>query len=159
MTTVAVLAAALTVGALPSVAQAGGGDPVRQGLERLVREDRYPAALASTTDQNGRVRNYAAGVADLKTKTPAPVDGQVRVGSNTKTFTATVVLQLVGEGKVALDSPSRRTCRTSSGARASTGVSSKSASCSSTPADCPTTPPTCSTRSSATAIATTSPAS
>ncbi|MFD8986374.1 serine hydrolase domain-containing protein [Streptomyces sp. NPDC059564] len=105
MTTVAVLAAALTVGALPSVAQAGGGDAVRQGLERLVRDDRYPAALASTTDQNGRVRNYTAGVADLKTKAPVPVDGQVRAGSNTKTFTATVVLQLVGEGKVSLDSP------------------------------------------------------
>lgn len=87
------------------MAQATGGDPVRQGLERLVRDDRYPAALASTTDQNGRVRNYVAGVADLKTKTPVPVDGQVRVGSNTKTFTATVVLQLVGEGKVALDAP------------------------------------------------------
>ncbi|WP_406064826.1 beta-lactamase family protein [Streptomyces sp. NBC_01077] len=34
-----------------------------------------------------------------------PVDGQVRVGSNTKTFTAVVVLQLAGEGKAALDAP------------------------------------------------------
>lgn len=32
-----------------------------------------------------------------------PVDGRVRIGSNTKTFTAVVVLQLVGEGKVELD--------------------------------------------------------
>jgi D-alanyl-D-alanine carboxypeptidase len=37
-----------------------------------------------------------------------PVDGRVRIGSNTKTFTAVVVLQLVGEGKVALDAPVRR---------------------------------------------------
>ncbi|WP_043637717.1 serine hydrolase domain-containing protein, partial [Nonomuraea candida] len=31
--------------------------------------------------------------------------GHVRIGSNTKTFTATVVLQLVAEGRVALDAP------------------------------------------------------
>lgn len=61
--------------------------------------------MAATTDRDGRVRNYTAGVADLKTKAKVPVDGQVRVGSNTKTFTATVVLQLVGEGKISLDAP------------------------------------------------------
>jgi D-alanyl-D-alanine carboxypeptidase len=34
-----------------------------------------------------------------------PVDGQVRIGSNTKPFTAVTVLQLVGEGKIDLDKP------------------------------------------------------
>ena len=33
------------------------------------------------------------------------MDGQVRIASNTKTFVATVVLQLVGEGLVDLDAP------------------------------------------------------
>jgi hypothetical protein len=33
----------------------------------------------------------------------APADGHFRMGSTTKTFTATVVLQLVGEGKLALE--------------------------------------------------------
>lgn len=37
------------------------------------------------------------------TGSAVPVDGRVRIGSNTKTFTAVVVLQLVGEGKVELD--------------------------------------------------------
>ncbi|MFF0885507.1 serine hydrolase domain-containing protein [Streptomyces sp. NPDC003456] len=36
---------------------------------------------------------------------PVPRDGYVRAGSNTKTFTAVVVLQLVAEGKVRLDEP------------------------------------------------------
>ncbi|MEV7358396.1 serine hydrolase domain-containing protein [Kitasatospora sp. NPDC091276] len=94
-------------GALPaSAAQPrGSGEVVRQGLDRLVHEDKYPAALASDLGRDGRTRNYAAGVADLSTGKKVPVDGQVRAGSNTKAFTATVVLQLVDEGKVALDAP------------------------------------------------------
>ncbi|WP_026163207.1 serine hydrolase domain-containing protein [Kribbella catacumbae] len=78
---------------------------VQQGLDRLVKDDKFPAALASVRDRNGRTRKYTAGVADLKTKARVPVDGQVRIASNTKTFVATVVLQLVGEGKVGLDQP------------------------------------------------------
>ncbi|MFJ1840803.1 MULTISPECIES: serine hydrolase domain-containing protein [unclassified Streptomyces] len=105
---VAVMAAALAVGGtLPaSAVQArGSGDAVRQGLERLVHEDEYPAALAAAVGRDGHARNYTAGVADLRTGAKVPVDGQVRAGSNTKTFTAVVALQLVGEGKVALDAP------------------------------------------------------
>ncbi|MFE7562145.1 serine hydrolase domain-containing protein [Kitasatospora sp. NPDC057500] len=104
-------AAALGVaGTLPASAapSAGPKDAVRAGLERLVKEDRYPAALASVSGPDGRVRNYAAGVADLRTGAKAPVDGQVRAGSNTKTFVAVVVLQLVGEGRVELDAPIER---------------------------------------------------
>ncbi|MGD3108320.1 serine hydrolase domain-containing protein [Streptomyces sp. YGL11-2] len=107
----AVAAAALaTGGTLPAVvAQAhGSDDAVRQGLHRLVHEDRYPAALAAVTGRDGRDRNYTAGVADVRTGARVPVDGQVRVASNTKAFTATVVLQLVGEGRVALDAPLER---------------------------------------------------
>ncbi|MEV4630712.1 serine hydrolase domain-containing protein [Micromonospora sp. NPDC049523] len=84
---------------------AGGDRALRQSLEGLVRDDRFPAALASVRDRDGRVRNYTAGVADLRTKAKVPVDGQVRIASNTKMFTATVVLQLVGEGRVDLDTP------------------------------------------------------
>ncbi|MGW0391006.1 serine hydrolase domain-containing protein [Streptomyces sp. NPDC003042] len=102
------MAAALAVaGTLPaSAAQSHGPrDAVGRGLERLVNDDWFPAALAATVGRDGRTRNYTAGVADLRTGAKVPVDGQVRAGSNTKTFTATVVLQLVGEGKIALDAP------------------------------------------------------
>ncbi|PJN31614.1 serine hydrolase [Streptomyces sp. CB02959] len=101
-TTVVGAAGAVPASAAPS---ARPKDGVRAGLERLVQDDRYPAALASTTTRGGQVRDYAVGVADLRTGARAPVDGQVRAGSNTKTFTAVVVLQLVGEGKVELDTP------------------------------------------------------
>ncbi|MDH6709443.1 D-alanyl-D-alanine carboxypeptidase [Kitasatospora sp. MAA19] len=80
-------------------------DTVQQGLDALVRTDRLPAALASVRGPDGRTRIYTAGVGDLATGAKVPVDGQVRIGSNTKTFTAVVVLQLVGEGKVSLDAP------------------------------------------------------
>ncbi len=47
----------------------------------------------------------SAGVAELGGSAEPPADGHVRIGSNTKTFTATLVLQLVAEGEVALDAP------------------------------------------------------
>ncbi|GAB2649294.1 serine hydrolase domain-containing protein [Nocardia goodfellowii] len=45
----------------------------------------------------------SAGIAELGTTAVPPVDGHIRIGSNTKTFIATVVLQLAGENKIDLD--------------------------------------------------------
>ncbi|MFD8427485.1 serine hydrolase domain-containing protein [Streptomyces coelicoflavus] len=78
---------------------------VRKSLKALVKEDGFPGALASLSDPGGRARNYTAGVGNLKTGSKVPTDGQVRIASNTKMFTATVVLQLVGEGRIDLDAP------------------------------------------------------
>lgn len=47
----------------------------------------------------------SAGAAELGGAAKPPANGHVRIGSNTKTFTATLVLQLVAEGKVGLDTP------------------------------------------------------
>ncbi|OMQ15570.1 serine hydrolase, partial [Modestobacter sp. VKM Ac-2676] len=78
---------------------------VQQQLDQLVAADGFPGALASVRHADGRVRQYTAGVGDLRNGEPVPVDGSVRIGSNTKTFTAVVVLQLVGEGRIDLDAP------------------------------------------------------
>ncbi|MBU1671519.1 MAG: beta-lactamase family protein [Actinobacteria bacterium] len=45
----------------------------------------------------------AFGKADIEKGTPISTDDRVRIASNTKTFVATVVLQLVQEGKLSLD--------------------------------------------------------
>ncbi|WP_367043899.1 serine hydrolase domain-containing protein [Streptomyces sp. Je 1-332] len=45
------------------------------------------------------------GVADLRTGKPMSADSFVRIGSETKTFTVTALLQLVDEGRVKLDDP------------------------------------------------------
>ncbi|MFK0049497.1 serine hydrolase domain-containing protein [Streptomyces sp. NPDC090741] len=89
----------------PAASAAARPDTVQQGLNALVRDDGLPAALASVTGPDGRTRTYTAGFGDLATGSQVPRDGQVRVGSNTKTFTSVVVLQLVGEGRIRLDAP------------------------------------------------------
>ncbi|MFD4024790.1 serine hydrolase domain-containing protein [Streptomyces sp. NPDC058576] len=50
-----------------------------------------------------QVRSGSAGVADRSTGTPMTPDLKFRAGSLTKTFTATVVLQLVAERRLRLD--------------------------------------------------------
>lgn len=50
----------------------------------------------------------AAGTADLATGTPAQADMAYEIGSQTKTMMATVVLQLVAEGRLELDAPVAR---------------------------------------------------
>ncbi|AGK78746.1 Serine-type D-Ala-D-Ala carboxypeptidase [Streptomyces microflavus DSM 40593] len=102
-------AVAMTVGLMtplalvPPAASAAGPDAVQQSLNALVREIGAPAALASVKNREGRARTYTAGVGDLTTGAKVPRDGQVRIGSNTKTFVAVVVLQLVAERRVSLD--------------------------------------------------------
>ncbi|MGW5266248.1 serine hydrolase domain-containing protein [Microbispora sp. NPDC004025] len=46
-----------------------------------------------------------AGARELGQAAEPPVNGHVRIGSNTKTFVATLVLRLVAEGKIELDTP------------------------------------------------------
>lgn len=53
----------------------------------------------------------ATGVADKKTGAPMPLDTFVRIGSETKTFTVTALLELVDQGKVGLDDPIDRYVR------------------------------------------------
>ncbi|GAA4834148.1 serine hydrolase domain-containing protein [Kitasatospora terrestris] len=106
--TSAAVTAAMGVTALaaaPSSVAAPRPDAVQRQLDALVRQDGAPGALAAVKGRNGRTRTYTAGVGDVATGAAVPRDGQVRIGSNTKTFTAVVVLQLVGEGRVKLDEP------------------------------------------------------
>ncbi|MFI1423152.1 serine hydrolase domain-containing protein [Streptomyces sp. NPDC020731] len=79
---------------------------VQRSLDELVRDNGFPAALASVRDAKGHTRNYTAGAGELnRPESRVPTDGQVRIGSTAKLYTATVVLQLVGEGKIGLDTP------------------------------------------------------
>ncbi|AFU13632.1 D-stereospecific peptide hydrolase [Bacillus thuringiensis MC28] len=77
----------------------------RNGWKRVMQETVQlgaPGILAKAYN-NGKTSSYTAGVADLSTKKPVKSDYHFRVGSVTKTFTATTVLQLVGENRVQLD--------------------------------------------------------
>ena len=59
-------------------------------------------ALAEVRDEHGGWRG-SSGVVARDTTRAVPVDGRFRAGSITKTFLATVALQLVGEGRLRLD--------------------------------------------------------
>ncbi|WP_040455220.1 serine hydrolase domain-containing protein [Kribbella catacumbae] len=79
--------------------------PDRAGLQRQL--DGIVAAgavgvLAEVRDEH-EVWRSTSGVAERNTTRPVPVQGRFRVGSITKTFLATVVLQLVDEGRLRLD--------------------------------------------------------
>jgi D-alanyl-D-alanine carboxypeptidase len=63
-----------------------------------------PGALAEARDGRSTI-TAASGVADVDTGRKMKPTFQHRMGSITKTFTATIVLQLVAEGKIRLDAP------------------------------------------------------
>ncbi|MFP8943987.1 serine hydrolase domain-containing protein [Streptomyces fenghuangensis] len=82
-----------------------GGDraALRQAMDDMV-EAGVPGVLVQT--RNGRrTWTASAGVADLDTERPRIRPDRFRVGSITKTFVATVMLQLQEEGRLDLDDP------------------------------------------------------
>jgi D-alanyl-D-alanine carboxypeptidase len=98
------LASAAPPDARPSAAPGG----VQQELDRLVSQTGFPGAIATVRDADGQTRTYTAGTGDLRTGEPVPRDSRVRIASNTKMFTATVVMQLVAAHRVRLDVPVER---------------------------------------------------
>jgi len=92
-----------TDGAGPG-AGAGSESALTDRLQDLV-DAGYPAALASVTDAHGDHVDVAVGEGDIESGDTARADGEVRIASNTKMYVATIVLQLVEEGVVALDEP------------------------------------------------------
>jgi D-alanyl-D-alanine carboxypeptidase len=77
---------------------------VQQALDQITRSGAALGVQARVVD--GRQRFTAAsGKAELNSDRPVPQNGRFRVGSITKTFVSTVLLQLAGEGRVDLDAP------------------------------------------------------
>ena len=102
------LVAAIALGAAGGAASAapskGEAESLKSRAQGLVGAG-YPAALAAVTDSKGESAGVAVGKGSLETGQAPPLDGEVRIGSNTKTFVAVVVMQMVQEGKVGLDEP------------------------------------------------------
>jgi CubicO group peptidase (beta-lactamase class C family) len=73
-------------------------------LNDIVAEG-VPGVLVRVKDANRAARRYAAGADDFSIGTALRPTARYRVGSITKTFVATIVLQLVGEGRIRLDDP------------------------------------------------------
>ncbi|KUN83455.1 peptidase [Streptomyces bungoensis] len=80
---------------------AGGHAATRQAIEAAVAAG-VPGATAAVKDARG-TWSATAGVGDLRTGRPRSAADRYRVGSITKTFVATVLLQLEAEGRLSLD--------------------------------------------------------
>lgn len=100
--TVAATITALAV-TLAGTALAGHGthQATREAVEAAV-EDGVPGITLTARDHHGRWTT-TAGVGDLRTGQPRTPADRYRVGSITKTFVATVLLQLEAEGRLSLD--------------------------------------------------------
>lgn len=73
-------------------------------VEQYLKENAIPGAVVLIR-QGDQQWQKAFGVADLKTGQAMQTDMAFRIGSNTKTMTGTVALQLIQEGKLKLDDP------------------------------------------------------
>ncbi|MEU7579875.1 serine hydrolase domain-containing protein [Streptomyces sp. NPDC041068] len=102
----AATADAAMVGAAEST-DSTGHPRLRRLLHRLTTVDGAPGALAEVRHRRGSAV-LTSGVADVKSRAPVHRDSRFRIGSMTKPFVATVMLQLVGERRVALDAPVER---------------------------------------------------
>ncbi|MCU1644305.1 MAG: beta-lactamase family protein [Nocardia sp.] len=102
-TAVITLAAAAVTTADPLSIQ----DRLQTGLNEAVSGADVPGAQLVLTDDSG-ILQINSGVGDLGTGAAFPDNAQVRIASNTKSFVAAVMLQLVGEGRVELDAPVER---------------------------------------------------
>ncbi|MGW6726630.1 serine hydrolase domain-containing protein [Nocardia sp. NPDC055029] len=71
-------------------------------LIQLLRDGNVPGAQLVATDRDHAIQ-LDGGFGDLTAETPFPDAARVRIASTTKTFVATVVMQLVSEGRAALD--------------------------------------------------------
>ncbi|MEV0618421.1 serine hydrolase domain-containing protein [Nonomuraea sp. NPDC050404] len=76
---------------------------MRQVLDKIVAAG-APGVLARIDDERGTWIG-TGGTADLETGRPVPREARFRVASVTKSMVATIVLQLVQEGRLTLDEP------------------------------------------------------
>jgi CubicO group peptidase (beta-lactamase class C family) len=73
-------------------------------LDELVARHRVPGAVVGVLRRN-EVTAQAAGVLNVETGVEATGDALFQIGSITKAYTATLILQLADEGRIDLDAP------------------------------------------------------
>lgn len=79
---------------------------ISENLSALIEKYDVPGAAVAVL-AGGQVFDHAAGVLSKTTGVEATPDSVFQIGSITKVWTATLVMQLVDEGKLDLDLPIR----------------------------------------------------
>jgi CubicO group peptidase (beta-lactamase class C family) len=102
----AVAMAALTGDASAQNSQAGAA--LDAGLRAAVERKDVPGVVTLVTDRDHVLYRSAFGVADVSTNRPLTTDALFRVASMTKPVTSVALMQLVEQGRVALDDPAEK---------------------------------------------------
>ena len=92
--------------AKPTASTDNSATGLQQDLDALVAAG-APGAILFVRNGN-RTQQLTAGMSDLAHEPPIAARDHFKIASLTKTYTATVVLQLVGEGKLSLDDSVQR---------------------------------------------------
>src|SRR5262245_51150460 len=74
-------------------------------LRTSLRRHGVPGASVAVLKGQRIVAAAAAGVTNIDTKVPVTTDAVFQIGSITKVFTATLIMQLVDDGLLSLDRP------------------------------------------------------
>ncbi|MFF2659393.1 serine hydrolase domain-containing protein [Kitasatospora sp. NPDC058032] len=97
----------------PSPTAGSGAARVDRGaldaaVAAMVKQGGASAALGAVREGSRPVWRGAAGTSEVATGAPVDENGRFRIGSVTKAFVSTVVLQLAGEHRLGLDDPIER---------------------------------------------------
>ncbi len=80
---------------------------IQDRLDALARQHGVPGA-ALAIGFGGELLDFATGVINVNTGVATTPDSVFQIGSNTKLFTTTLIMQLVDAGDIELDQPVRR---------------------------------------------------
>lgn len=94
-----------TVGAEPGERYAGAVEDARRRARALLVQENLPSVSVAVARDGDIVWSEAFGVADLERRTPATPRTRYRLGSVSKTLTATAVALLYERGHIDLDAP------------------------------------------------------
>ncbi|MCP1310835.1 serine hydrolase domain-containing protein [Paenibacillus tyrfis] len=84
------------------VAQATVKTPTQQAIDKAANTDNIPGVIV-TVKKGDASWSYASGEANIEKNHKVDADSTFRIGSTSKSFVATVALQLAGEKKLSLD--------------------------------------------------------
>ncbi|HEY0679265.1 MAG TPA: serine hydrolase domain-containing protein [Chitinophagaceae bacterium] len=88
-----------------SAAQKNSSDDIDRYITDIMKKDSIPAVTFVVAKDGKPLKQSAYGFSNLEHKIPASVDTRYEIASVSKPFTATAVMILVEQGKLALDSP------------------------------------------------------
>lgn len=85
--------------------QPGYGTALQAAIESVMKANMIPGAIVLIKSRDNGDWRATLGTGQIGKTAPLSMADYVRIGSNTKTMTSTVILQLVQEGKLKLDEP------------------------------------------------------